>query len=230
MSCVLGERVLARNKMVAVLREPVLRLSSHFSHFCGERPGTCGNRSATVDAWALDAIDRHRAKCPDLWRLSQHRTSSTTTKLTAARRAWLSCRHYITWSTLWLVYPLSIGLYAVQLDQWLQFVSRSQLLVLRFVELLSQPAAALSRIASFSLPHGRAVLSGRELQLPHANSHAHASGAAKPMSCQLRDELEAFHRDFDELLPHVVNRHGGPLEQNRWPSRIDWGERAPCRV
>lgn len=231
MSCVLGERVLARNKMVAVLREPVLRLASHFSHFCGERSGACGNRSATLEAWAIDAVDRHRAKCPDLWRLSQHRTSSAVARLAAARHAWLACRRYITWSTVWLSYPLSIGLYAVQLDHWLQFVSRSQLLVLRFDELLSQPAAVFSRIASFSLPHGRAALSGRELQLPHANSHAHATGAATPMGCPLRDALEAFHRDFDELLPQVVNRHGGPPEQHKWPSsRVDWGERAPCRA
>ena len=118
----------------------------------------------------------------------------------------------------------------MQLDHWLQFVPRSQLLVLGFHQLARSPVDTLTRIARFALSEPARTLTTQEWQIKRDNSHYDSPGAVKTIGCAARAALESVYSDFGELLPGVINRPGAPPEQPRWETPEDWGERATCHV
>ena len=160
-----------RMKLVAVLRDPVARA---YSHYWMERETRDETRSFE-DALAWE----EREVVPELTR-------------------WIADPAYISHLQLFGRSYVSRGLYAEQLERWLELFPREQLLVFTSDELTNEPADTMSRVAEFL-----GVPQVQPTAYPRENVREY-----EPMAAETREHLrrvfEPHNRRLEELLGRTL--------------------------
>jgi hypothetical protein len=141
-------------KLIALLRDPVDRALSHYHHERGRGREWRTFEQAVEDERRLDALVRRRPEDASLARVGVRRFPAY----------------------------LARGLYAEQLERWLELFPREQLLVVLSDELARDPRAALARIAAF--------LDVPEHELPEYRRYR--TGRYAPMANEVRAELAGY--------------------------------------
>lgn len=165
-------------RLIAVLRDPVERAYSHFQMM---------HRSKREDLSFEDALE---AEADRLASESEVELEAGTTRFrigTGERRKHYHHRHHSYFAR---------GLYAEQLERWLAFFPRDQLLVLAVEDLADRRAETLRRVFDF--------LGVRPLEL-RGDAVAN-QGSYAPMRAETRAELESRYAEPNARLVELLGR------------------------
>lgn len=97
---------------------------------------------------------------------------------------------------------LSRGIYALQLERWLDAYPRSRLLVLESADLKARPREVLEEVTDFIGIERHAFATGERRNV----------GDYEPLGAELRRELRDFYRPFDERLAELLGRRFSWME------------------
>jgi hypothetical protein len=180
-----------RMNLVAVIRDPVDRAYSHF-----QMELRWGRESCSLE----DALAREELEIPS--ELERIRNDP----------------EYVSPNGLARTY-VARGRYAEQLELWLQFFPRTQLLVLTSEELLADPAQVMSRIASF-------------LGIPEWRAETYPLRGARPyppISTEARERLARTFEPHNRALEALLGRELGWTRPAAGAAPLDEGGRVDAR-
>ena len=130
-------------------------------------------------------------------------TLRLTTHTTAASSTSSSIRSNSTSTS-----TLSYGLYAQQLQSFLQIFTRKQIIIFSFEFVINKPTEAISRLEYFLNLKRR-----KKQKLPLTNErHAHYI----PMSCTSRDNLGIFYELSNKALYDISTMSGRPVAEPKF--------------
>jgi hypothetical protein len=176
-----------RMNLIAVLRDPVDRAYSHF-----QMELRWGRESGSFE----DALAQEEREIPP--ELERIRNDP----------------EYVSHNGFSRTY-VARGLYAEQLERWLQFFPRAQLLVLTSEELLADPAQVMSRIASFfGIPEWRAETYPLRGARPYP-----------PISTEARERLARTFEPHNRVLEALLGRELGWTRPAAGSAPLDEGGR-----
>ena len=196
---------LRAKKFILVLREPAAR---HYSEYQRLVPGCLVllDDAARMAYASSEMVETAENKCRAI--LKKH--SKGDQKFNLSQIQVSNVMTFNEWSNSFFgLKQLARGEYHAQITNWLQYISRSQLMILNFEELVTDTTATMLRLSRFLNIDGTAFYNKHRtivLPAPAARNHYVAYDLAK-LDCETLTALERYFLIVNQGLLHVINNH-----------------------